>query len=194
MPALEADVHLYRGRLELRHLKTAGPLLLWDRWTLANPFSRRLVLAELLPVVGRETELVLDLKGWSTRLSERVAAALEPRVAAGGATTVCSRSWRLLEPFRAARGIRVAHSVGSERQLARLRRRFAGDGLDGVSIHERLLDAGTVRDLQAISRTILAWPVNTAARARELTALGVTGLISDRPCELHAALAAAKVR
>ena len=85
----------------------------------------------------------------------------------------------------------MARSCAS-RLLAALRRRlpWLGDRLDGVSIHERLLDAGTVRDLQAISRTILAWPVNTAARARELTALGVSGLISDRPAELHAALAA----
>jgi glycerophosphoryl diester phosphodiesterase len=190
VPAIEADVHLFRGRLELRHLKTAGPLpLLWDRWTLANPFARRLLLAELLPSVGLATELVLDLKGWRTRLSARVAEALVPRVAAGGATTVCSRSWRLLEPFRATRGIRVVHSVGSERQLARLRRRFSGPGLEGVSIHERLVDADTARDLRAMTGTILAWPVNTTARARELAALGVTGLITDRPGDIQAAAA-----
>ena len=30
---VEADVHLRRGRLEIRHLKTLGPLpWLWDRW------------------------------------------------------------------------------------------------------------------------------------------------------------------
>ena len=30
---IECDVHAYRGRLEVRHLKTAGPLpFLWDRW------------------------------------------------------------------------------------------------------------------------------------------------------------------
>jgi hypothetical protein len=32
LPLVEADVHLHRGRLEVRHRKTAGPLpALWDR-------------------------------------------------------------------------------------------------------------------------------------------------------------------
>ena len=195
LPAIEADVHLHRGRLELRHLKTAGPLpVLWDRWRLANPFARRLLLGELLPALRLETELVLDLKGRSTRLSARVAEALVPRLAAGGAVAVCSRSWRLLEPFRAVPAVRVVHSVGSERQLTRLRRRFSGKALDGVSIHERLLDAETARELRAMTGTILTWPVNTAARAQELAALGVSGLISDRPGDLHAAVAGAGTR
>ena len=35
---VEADLHLFRGRLEVRHLKTVGPLpILWDQWTLAAP-------------------------------------------------------------------------------------------------------------------------------------------------------------
>ena len=128
------------------------------------------------------------------RLSARVAEALGPRLAAGGPVTVCSRGWRLLEPFRAVRGVRVVHSVGSARQLARLRRRFGGRGLEGVSIHERLLDAETAHELRALTGTILSWPVNTAARAQELVALGVSGLISDRPHELHAATAEAAAR
>ena len=38
---IEADLHLWRGRLELRHLKTAGPLpVYWDRWALAPPWRR----------------------------------------------------------------------------------------------------------------------------------------------------------
>ena len=166
--------------------------MLWDRWRLASGRARRLQLAELLPAVGLDTELVLDLKGWSTRLSTRVADEAAPRVAAGGRVTVCSRTWRLLEPFAGVRGIRVVHSVGSPRQLERLRRRFAGQRLEGVSIHERLLDAETARELRALTGTVLSWPVNSAARAQELVALGVSGLISDRPHELQPAAAAAR--
>ena len=41
IPLVEADVHLRRGRIEVRHLKTLGPLpVLWDRWRLA-PAGRR---------------------------------------------------------------------------------------------------------------------------------------------------------
>ena len=35
---VEADVHLFRGRLEVRHAKTLGPFpRLWERWYLLEP-------------------------------------------------------------------------------------------------------------------------------------------------------------
>jgi hypothetical protein len=49
IPLIEADVHLFAGRLEVRHLQTVGPLpIFWDRWALAPPWAPRLLLAELL--------------------------------------------------------------------------------------------------------------------------------------------------
>ena len=43
---------------------TVGPLpIYWDRWTLASPFRRSLVLAELLRATDTGIELMLDLKG-----------------------------------------------------------------------------------------------------------------------------------
>ena len=39
---IECDVHRHRGHLEVRHLKTAGPLpFLWDRWELAPASAPR---------------------------------------------------------------------------------------------------------------------------------------------------------
>lgn len=179
---IEADVHLHRGRLEVRHLKTLGPIpLLWDRWTLARPWARRLVVPELLEAVAPPTELVLDLKGGNRLLSERVLEALAPRLAGGHGVTVCARSWPLLEPFAGVECVRSVHSVGSARQLARLRRRLGGRRIQGISIHERLLDSRCVRELGEVADLVLTWPVNTVERARELAAWGVDGLISDRP-------------
>ena len=81
---IEADVHLFRGRIEVRHLKTLGPVpVLWDRWKLASPFGPRLVLAELLDAAGPQTELVLDLKGRERRLATAVLDMLRPRLDAG---------------------------------------------------------------------------------------------------------------
>ena len=75
---VEADLHLYAGRIEVRHLKTLGPLpVLWDRWTLASPWAPRLRLDRLLASVRPGTELMLDLKGRDRRLPALVAAALE---------------------------------------------------------------------------------------------------------------------
>jgi hypothetical protein len=171
---VEADVRRWRGRLEVRHLKTVGPLpIFWDRWRLAGPFAERLSLADLLAAAGPGTELMLDLKGRDTRLAHDVLAALPP----GRRVTVCSRTWRLLEPFAGLEHVRVVHSVGSPRQLRALLRRF--HRLDGVSIHERLLDPRTAAELRARAALLLSWPVTTLPRARELAALGVDGLISS---------------
>ncbi len=53
--------------------------------------------------------------------------------------------------------------------------------LDGVAIHERLLDGDAVTDLRRIAAVVMTWPVNDAGRATELLRLGIDGLITDRP-------------
>ncbi len=186
---VEADVRLYRRRLELRHLKSAGPIpIFWDRWEVAAPWYSRPVLGELLAAADEETELMLDLKGPRRRLGELVAAALQPYLG-HRRVTVCARWPRLLEPFTGL-PVRRVHSVGTRRQLARLLERAHGEPLDGVSIHAGLLDEGVVRQLRAVARTVMTWPVNTPERARELVAIGVQGLISDSVDAIAPALAA----
>ncbi len=182
---VEADVRRFRGRLEVRHLKTVGPLpILWDRWQLANPLAPRLQLDELLEATRPGTELMLDLKGRSPRLAADVLAALRPTLGRRR-ITVCARAWSLLEPFEGLAGVRTIHSVGNARQLQKLLRhvhgrRLQGIRLQGISIHERLLDPATVAELRGVTDLVLTWPANAAGRARELVAMGVDGLITDR--------------
>ncbi len=177
---VEADVHLFRGRLEVRHLKTVGPVpILWDRWALASPLTPRLELHELIAATAQSTELMLDLKGRSGRLADRVREAMLPHLGTRR-FTVCARAWHLLELFQPLEGVRTIHSVGNGRQLRELLRRHADGGLEGVSVHERLLDADTLAQLHRAAGIVMTWPANAAARARELLALGVDGLISDR--------------
>lgn len=174
-------MRLWRGRLEVRHLKTLGPVpILWDRWRLANPFAPRLALRDLLSCARRDTELLLDLKGRRRRLAELVLDALPD----GKRVTVCARSRALLEPFAGREHVRLFQSVGSRRQLRALLRRADGLALDGVSIHERLLDESVLADLRRLGSTVISWPVNSLQRANELARLGVDGLISDHPAAL----------
>jgi hypothetical protein len=173
---VEADVRLYRGRLEVRHLKSAGPLpLLWDTWMIAPPGTPRLRLEELLEAAAPETELMLDLKGADPHLSRLVAAALarSPRER----VTACSRNWPLLDPLRGVPGMRLVHSVGSRRQLRALLAR--GDRIDGVSIHKKLLDPATTRRLRELAGMVLSWPVVGEAEAERLVGWGVDGLITE---------------
>jgi glycerophosphoryl diester phosphodiesterase len=183
---VEADVRLYRGRLEVRHLKTAGPIpILWDRWELQASWRPQLHLEDLLAATAANSELMLDLKGPRRRLAERVLRAIEPYLHERR-FTVCARWWRLLEHF-AGTPVRCVYSVGNERQLRSVLRRFANEGLEGVSIHERLADRETVAALRKIADVVIAWPVNESARARELLRLGVAGLITDDAVELSRA-------
>jgi len=175
---VEADVRLYRARLEVRHLRSVGPLpILWDRWRVAAPWGRRLQLGELLEATAPTTELVLDLKGSDVRLAEHVLDAIRPFFGTRR-FTVCARAWPLLEPF-AGSPVRTLHSIGTESELRRFLERFASDRLDGVSIHERLLHADTLAALRAIADVVLTWTVNRPARAAELVRLGVDGIITD---------------
>ena len=182
---VEADVNLFRDRLEIRHLKTLGPLpIFWDRWQLAAPWRAHLLLSELLAAAGPETQLMLDLKGKSPRLAQRVAGAIEPYVETRR-LTVCAREWQLLQAFEEL-PVRRIHSVGTARQLRALIRRAGSTRIEGVSIHERLLDLAAVTELRRVAGVVMTWPVNDPARATELVRLGVDGLISDRPDAISA--------
>jgi hypothetical protein len=177
---VEADVHLHRGRLEARHLKTAGPLpLLWDRWRLAPAWTPRLELAALLDAVDPATELMLDLKGHDRRLLDHLVRGLAD-AGARERVTICSRDWRLLAELDGLPGARIVHSVGSAHQLRSLWHLAARGTLTGVSIHRRLLDRATVERLRAHLDLLLSWPVEDAATARTLAGCGVHGLISQR--------------
>ncbi|MGZ4431814.1 MAG: glycerophosphodiester phosphodiesterase [Gaiellales bacterium] len=178
---VEADVHLFRRRLHLRHLKTVGPLpLYWDRWEMRRPGTPMLELQELLDAARPDTRLLLDLKGLDPRVPARVAAALE---ASGreGSVTICSRHWRHLAALRGAPGVRLMHSVGSPSQLRRLGRRLARDQVDGISIHRRLLDRARASDLAASVASLWTWPVNSRREMHRLAGWGVNGVISDHP-------------
>lgn len=175
---IEADLHLYAGRVEVRHLRTLGPVpVLWDRWKLAPPWAPRLLLDRLLRTAAPSTLLMLDLKGRDPRLAFRVAAALRehPRPL----TVCCSRNWALLAAMRDVEGVDLVHSVGSARQLAELRRFASFQAVTGVSIHKGLLSRHRLADLRRYVGLVMAWPVLGLDEARRLASWGVDGLITQ---------------
>lgn len=177
---VECDLRLFRGRIEVRHLKTVGPIpILWDTWRLGNPFAKRLQLRELLAAIEPfGIELMLDLKGRDARLSQHVVRELARRPAPAP-VTVCARRWSLLDAFADLPEVRTVCSVGSRRGLRRLLAQHRSRRLGGVSIHADLLDPGTVRALSAAAELVMTWPVNDVQRARTLLDWGVHGLITD---------------
>jgi glycerophosphoryl diester phosphodiesterase len=176
---VEADVHLYRNALEVRHHRAIGPHLYWQPWT-AIVRRRDLVvpdLREVLAVAAGDPRLMFDLKGRSLAVAARVAGTLRT-LAPGVPVAVCTKQWRMLDAFAGDPNVRRILSVADARHLARLRARLRRERVPGVSIRLRLLTAPVVSELRRATDLVLAWPVDSAAALAHAERLGVTGVVS----------------
>ena len=180
---IEADVHAHRGRLEVRHLKTMGPLpWLWDRWELQPASLPRLALSELLAAAQEHAVFMLDLKGRRGEVGEHVARQLHAH-APNRQVIVCSRYWPALRPFEAVPWVRTVMSARNRGELALLIRRLpAGPPRYGVSVHRSLLSPEVVGALHHHVEVVLTWPVNdprALAQVARWQGSGAVGVISD---------------
>ena len=187
---VECDVHEFRGRLEVRHLKTAGPLpFLWDRWELASASAPRLGLRELLEADARRTTFMLDLKGRHTGAARSVARLLH-ELGHHQPVLVCGRHWPSVEVLTTLPYVRPVLSARTRAELGRLRSRVAdGDRVHGVSVHRTLLDDALVEELLRRVEVVMTWPVNDSTTLATVLAVGVNGVISDESAVLRELLA-----
>ena len=187
---VECDVHEFQGRLEVRHLKTAGPLpFLWDRWELASASAPRLGLRELLEADARDTTFMLDLKGRRTGAARSVARLLHD-LGHDRPVMVCGRHWPSVDVLARVPYVRPVLSARNRSELGRLRSRLAGDGsVHGVSVHRSLLDEAVVAELSGRVEVVMTWPVNDSTTLATVLSLGVSGVISDEPDVLRELLA-----
>jgi glycerophosphoryl diester phosphodiesterase len=176
---VEADVHLYRDALEVRHSKAIGRHLYWEPWRDVCR-RRNLVVPELdeiLDIAAGDPRLMLDLKGPSLAVAPRVAETLRTRTP-GAPAAVCTKQWRMLDAFAGDPNVRRILSVSDPLQLARLRARLRRERAHGVSIRLRLLTPPIVDELRRATDLVLAWPVDSEAALAHAGHLGVTGVIS----------------
>lgn len=174
---VECDVHAYRGRLEVRHLKTMGGLpWLWDKGELVHRRRHRhLELAELVEALGDDHRLMIDLKGLHPRLAPSVARLLREAAPDLG-LTVCTKSWGMLEQFDMP--VRRVLSAGSRRAVARLLVRVASGPVHGVSVRRSLLTPEVVDRLHGGTELVMTWPVDTPEALADARRLGVDAVIS----------------
>jgi glycerophosphoryl diester phosphodiesterase len=161
---IEADVHSYRGRLEVRHLKTLGPLpWLWDRWEL-HPASA--------PRSG------LHLKGRRAGIGNRVARSLHA-YAPERPVLVCSRYWPALRPFDRLPWVRTVLSARNRSELVLLSRRLRSEPRTyGVSVHRSLLTPAVAAALHERVQLVMTWPVNDLAALGDVSAFAASGRIA----------------
>ncbi len=172
---VELDVHLFRGRAEVRHSKAIWPTSrLFEGWHLLPRSTSRPPLAWVLEALPIEQRLWFDLKGPDPRLTRPVVEQLAGR----DEVCVSARSWWLLAPFRSVGSVRTFMSVGAawQRPLARwcVHRGWS----NGIVMHEQLATADFVGQLPAAA-SLVAWAVADVGRAVELAGMGFDGLIID---------------
>jgi glycerophosphoryl diester phosphodiesterase len=188
---VEADVHLFRDVLEVRHRKAIGRHLYWERWCEVN-WRRNLALPELADVLAAadgDPRLMLDLKGPTLGVAPQVAALLR-RAAPGVPVTVCTKQWRMLDAFAGDTHVRRVFSASDWLQLARLRARLRRCPAFGVSIRRQLLTPRVVAELRRRAEVVMVWPVDTEAALAHALRLGVTGVISKNLALLRRLVAA----
>jgi glycerophosphoryl diester phosphodiesterase len=194
---IECDVRRGRGReqLEVRHLKSAGPLpFLWDRWELVPASAPRLGLHEVLAAQERGTRFMLDLKGGRRSDMAGTLARLLHRGAEQQEVLACGRQWAVIDALADLPYVRRILSARNRVELARLRRRLAHPQRGalaeyGVSVHRSLLHRAVVAELHRSVEVVMTWPVNDMVALDAVLALGVTGVISDEVDVLAALIA-----
>jgi glycerophosphoryl diester phosphodiesterase len=174
---VEADVHAYRGRLEVRHLRSMGGLpFLWDRdGVVRRRPHHRFELAELVQELGDDHRLMIDLKGVHPRLAPKVSQLLR-EASPGRSLTVCTKSWWMLDAFDLP--VRRVLSAATARGVTRLRARVAAAPVHGVSVRLSLLTPEVVADLHLGTDLVLAWPVDTPGALKQARRVGADGVIS----------------
>ena len=174
---VEADVHAYRGRLEVRHLRTMGGLpWLWDATGLVHRGRHEhLELPELVTALGDDHRLMIDLKGVHPRLAPSVARLLR-EATPGRGLTVCTKSWWMLDAFDVP--VQRVLSAATRRGVSRLRSRVARAPVHGVSVRLSLLTPDLVEELHRGTDLVMAWPVDTAEALDRARSVGVDAVIS----------------
>ena len=176
---VETDVWKYRTRLELRHLKTMGPIpLLWDRWTLRPGWTDRLILRDMLAATPAHRLLFLDLKGKDRHLAHAIVEDIQT-FQPDRQIVLCGRTWAQLDEVVDAPHVTVFYSVGSDEELATVWSRLERMVHPAVSIHSRYLTEPLMRRFKELGTTVVTWAVNEYEHARSLWEIGVDGFTSD---------------
>lgn len=178
---VEADVHAFRGRLEMRHSRRLGPMpWLWDRgpWELTPRSVVQLELPALLDALHPGATLMLDLKGVGS-VGWRTVEVLHARTP-HRPVLVCSRWWPSLDAFAGVEWARPVLTARNRVELARLRARVRRRPVPyGVSLHSSLLTEPLVAELRQRVEVVMSWAIDDLVELERVTSLGVNGVITN---------------
>ncbi len=176
---IETDVWRFRKRLEIRHVKTMGPVpLLWDRWELHPGWGSRFQLKGLIETIPADRRLFLDLKGDDPKLGTEIVETIQALQPARQ-IIVCGRTWPQLDRIVGHLDVTVFYSVGSDEELANIWGRLKPMRHPAVSINCRYLTPELMRRFKEAGATVVSWTINTIEDAKRFHEMGVDGFTSD---------------
>ena len=179
---IETDIWLHYGRLVARHDRSL--------WRLPVSYGRRSLRLHLAPAMvldsvlrataATPTRVLIDLKGDHPGLPAAIVRALE-RWSAFERTALCGQQWTPLEQAqRLNPAVRLFFSLGRPEHLdAYLARRRSGTAPPLASCRHSLLTPAAIAALKEAGSTVIAWTVDSEARANQLLAWGVDGITSN---------------
>ncbi len=174
---IEIDVHLHRGRLEVRHPRRFGPVL-WDRHGVRLARTRSIpALGDVLARLPAGAVPMIDLKQGPASLAERAVDAC--RAAGVAEVYVASRRWALVDRVATRDGVHPVYSAAGARELDRLLARGRGPGPHAVCARRDLLDADRILTILRTAPMVMTWAVDDDADAVALGGWGVGALICD---------------
>lgn len=173
---IELDVHVLRGRVEVRHEKVLHPTRrLWEKWYLLPRGAHGVPIEDVLDVVERTTPLMIDLKCFTRRSALRVREVIPPEQP----IVVSTRSWPILNVFADRPNTRTLRSCGAAWQLWLALHRARFEERQGVSVHERRLTPAVIAALHERTEVVYSWGIKTPERYEELVDTGISGMILD---------------
>ena len=200
---VEADVWYQGDRVAVRHERRLGPLpILFDekhkdhighgpgryglslgRWYVKLQI-RTLYLEDILALARGQRPLLVDVKWSPGGRQSAFARALAQTVRLAGMAddvTFCGQNWPVLQRLRVIDpGLRVHYSIGTQRQLPAFGHVPQDETLQGVCVHQSLLNAQLIDILKRRGLDIWTWTVDDVEQARRLVAMGIGGIISNR--------------
>jgi glycerophosphoryl diester phosphodiesterase len=185
----EVDVQLAQAdQIVVSHFLPFGRvgLVQRDNWRLRwhTAARRDPALVDAAAVVPGQCRVLLDLKERTAHRRARLCAALMAALPEPARFVVCGPFPEDLDRLRAA-GFGTWRTAGTARELAAvLADGRTGD--DAVTVRHTLLTEEVVCGLHRLAPAVVAWTVNSVARAQRLRAMGVDGVTTDRPAVLRA--------
>ncbi len=151
---------------------------------------RPLRLSRILERYARRCRFLIDLKE-PTRIMERRLFGLVRDLGLERAVVIQSLDEASLRRL-ARRGLAVA-PLHERRPGDRTLNRARNLGAAGITVRHQHVGPELIAAARRLDLAVRAWTVNAPADAHRLVALGVDGLITDRPGEIRAAAAARSI-